>query len=176
MKTTAEWNQEILQIKSQIDKEYPELSKYIKEMAVNVSQTTSDNDEINTKNLAAYHHKLKEMMDNYSKSQTIIDANDASAENLPGYPHYPASEDIYKQDKEEADINPSDPTKKKTPNENPDSTNEKSFRQDHSGSDLDVPGAELDDQDESVGSEDEENNYYSLGGDKHNDLEEDNNK
>jgi len=32
----------------------------------------------------------------------------------------------------------------------------------------------LDDQQESVGSEDEENNYYSLGGDAHNDLEEDN--
>ncbi|WP_322550058.1 hypothetical protein [Flavobacterium psychraquaticum] len=41
------------------------------------------------------------------------------------------------------------------------------------GSDLDVPGSELDDQQESVGSEDEENNYYSLGGDNHNDLEED---
>ena len=42
-----------------------------------------------------------------------------------------------------------------------------------SGDDLDVPGAGLDDQQESVGSEDEENNYYSIGGDNHNDLEED---
>ena len=39
---------------------------------------------------------------------------------------------------------------------------------------LDVPGSELDDQQESVGSEDEENNYYSIGGDDHNDLEENN--
>jgi hypothetical protein len=38
---------------------------------------------------------------------------------------------------------------------------------------LDVPGAELDDADEAIGEEDEENNYYSLGGDDHNDLEED---
>jgi hypothetical protein len=38
---------------------------------------------------------------------------------------------------------------------------------------LDVPGSELDDADEAVGEEDEENNYYSLGGDDHNDLEED---
>jgi hypothetical protein len=38
---------------------------------------------------------------------------------------------------------------------------------------LDVPGAELDDADEATGSEDEENNYYSLGGDNHDDLEED---
>jgi hypothetical protein len=41
------------------------------------------------------------------------------------------------------------------------------------GEDLDVPGAELDDQDEQIGEEDEENNYYSLGGDDHDDLEED---
>ena len=36
---------------------------------------------------------------------------------------------------------------------------------------LDVPGAELDDATEEIGSEDEENNYYSLGGDNHHDLE-----
>lgn len=39
--------------------------------------------------------------------------------------------------------------------------------------DLDVPGAELDDANEAIGEEDEENNYYSLGGDNHDDLEED---
>ncbi|MDF2188432.1 hypothetical protein [Paraflavitalea sp. CAU 1676] len=39
--------------------------------------------------------------------------------------------------------------------------------------DLDVPGSELDDEDEAIGEEDEENNYYSLGGDNHDDLEED---
>ena len=38
---------------------------------------------------------------------------------------------------------------------------------------LDVPGADLDDEDERIGEEDEENNYYSLGGDNHDDLEED---
>lgn len=39
--------------------------------------------------------------------------------------------------------------------------------------DLDVPGADLDDSDEELGEEDEENNYYSLGGDRHENLEED---
>ena len=39
--------------------------------------------------------------------------------------------------------------------------------------DLDVPGAELDDNNEMIGEEDEENNYYSLGGERHEDLEED---
>jgi hypothetical protein len=40
---------------------------------------------------------------------------------------------------------------------------------DMAGSDLDVPGAELDDENEAIGSEDEENNPYSLGGDAHED-------
>lgn len=35
---------------------------------------------------------------------------------------------------------------------------------DFSGEDLDVPGSELDDAQEAKGSEDEENNVYSLGG------------
>jgi hypothetical protein len=35
-----------------------------------------------------------------------------------------------------------------------------------SGSDLDVPGSEEDDTDEEIGEEDEENNSYSLGGDR----------
>jgi hypothetical protein len=44
----------------------------------------------------------------------------------------------------------------------------------HSGDDLDVPGSDLDDEQERIGNEDEENNYYSLGGDDHNELEENN--
>jgi hypothetical protein len=39
--------------------------------------------------------------------------------------------------------------------------------------DLDVPGSDLDDEEEELGEEDEENNYYSLGGDRHENLEED---
>ena len=95
--------------------------------------------------------------------------------NLPGYPLYPSSEDIYNNAKEEKNINPEDTSQIKTPNENsnPGKRNEKSFKEDVSGNDLDIPGSELDDQQENIGSEDEENNYYSLGGDGHNDLEED---
>jgi len=40
---------------------------------------------------------------------------------------------------------------------------------DMAGEDLDVPGAELDDENEAIGSEDEENNSYSIGGDAHED-------
>jgi hypothetical protein len=76
---------------------------------------------------------------------------------------YPPIEDIYIQDTEETEIDPGDITKNKTPNEKPGARNEKEFSDDLMGGDLDIPGSELDDQQESVGSEDEENNYYSLG-------------
>ena len=44
--------------------------------------------------------------------------------------------------------------------------NEDSFNANISPSDLDVPGAALDDESEDIGAEDEENNPYSLGGEK----------
>jgi len=90
-------------------------------------------------------------------------------------PVYPAGEDIYNKFREEQDINPEDISKKKSPNEEDDlkKGNEKDFEDDVSGEDLDIPGAELDDEQEKIGSEDEENNHYSLGGDNHDDLEED---
>jgi hypothetical protein len=46
--------------------------------------------------------------------------------------------------------------------------NEGSFKINISGSDLDIPGAELDDDEEDIGEEDEENNDYSLGADNEN--------
>jgi hypothetical protein len=91
-----------------------------------------------------------------------------------GIPVYPASEDIYNKLKEEQDIDPEDITTEKAPNEtDKDAGNEKGFKDDPFGDDLDIPGAELDDDDEAIGNEDEENNHYSLGGDNHNDLDED---
>ncbi|MEP7229238.1 MAG: hypothetical protein ABI691_03240 [Ginsengibacter sp.] len=45
--------------------------------------------------------------------------------------------------------------------------NESSFKNNVTGTGLDVPGAENDDEDEEIGEEDEENNEYSLGGDNH---------
>jgi len=85
---------------------------------------------------------------------------------LPGYPTYPASEDIYSQGKEEKEINPEDITGTKL-NDELQGKNEKDSMGDFSGSDLDVPGSESDDAQEEIGSEDEENNLYSLGGDNH---------
>lgn len=86
-------------------------------------------------------------MDKKKNNQPSSDNDDKK---FPGYPKYPEKEDIYAKEKKEEladeDVN-----------------NSKG---------LDVPGAELDDKDEEIGEEDEENNYYSLGGDDHDDLEE----
>ena len=91
-----------------------------------------------------------------------------------GQPVKPAnSEDIYIRSKEEKEIDPEDISKLKVSNDKVGTKNEKDFRDDVSGSDLDIPGSELDDEQENVGSEDEENNYYSLGGDDHNNLDQD---
>jgi hypothetical protein len=43
--------------------------------------------------------------------------------------------------------------------------NEGSFKKNISATDLDIPGATLDDADEAIGEEDEENNDYSMGAD-----------
>jgi hypothetical protein len=85
---------------------------------------------------------------------------------------YPASEDIYKNYKEESEIDPENLSLQKEPNQEEGTWNEKGFKEDEIGDDLDVPGSEMDDEQENNGSEDEENNYYSIGSDNHNDLEE----
>ena len=88
-------------------------------------------------------------------------------DDFPGYPHYDSKEDIYKNEQELDNIDPDDPTHKKSKNPPTNKPNELDFEDNLTGDDLDVPGAELDDAQEDIGSEDEENNYYSLGGDNH---------
>ena len=91
---------------------------------------------------------------------------------FPGYPAYPAGDDIYNKGKK-LGLDPEDLSKNKRPRVKPGKNNKKNLNEVALGVDLDVPGAELDDEQENVGSEDEENNYYSLGGDRHDDLDED---
>lgn len=95
--------------------------------------------------------------------------------NTEGYPLYPESEDIFEKFEEEEDINPENTSKEKTSNsdnvlrrKNVDDVSDMKDL-DAKGEDLDVPGSDLDDAQEEIGSEDEENNYYSLGGDDHED-------
>lgn len=89
---------------------------------------------------------------------------------------YPPAEDIYNRGKKQTDIDPEDTSVVKQLNEtyNEAIIKNKDGDVDIFESDLDVPGSELDDEQEKIGSEDEENNYYSLGLDNHNELEENN--
>lgn len=94
-------------------------------------------------------------------------------ESLPASLQYSAKDDIYSKGKKVENINPDDSSViKKDSKEKENAMNEKDFEDDPTGEDLDIPGAELDDSNEEIGEEDEENNYYSLGGDNHDDLEE----
>ncbi|SRX55451.1 hypothetical protein [Aequorivita sp. CIP111184] len=129
---------------------------------------------MSTKDFKEYYNSVQDILLEYSNTHIMKkEKKDTESKNYEGYPTYPPSEDIYNKEKEETELNPEDPSKTKTPNEAEGTPNEKGFKDDKSGDDLDIPGSELDDQQESVGSEDEENNYYSLGGDNHNDLDED---
>ncbi len=171
MKTKAKLEQDIINITMKIHVEFPELSKYIQEMPIKISGI--DTSEIYSINLKQYYNSLEELLVEYAKTHVATEVNNSTGVlSFPGSPRYPPSEDIYNKSKKEMDLNPEDPSKNKTPNEVERTSNEKDFEDDMSGDDLDVPGSELDDQQESVGSEDEENNYYSLGGDDHNDLDE----
>jgi len=112
---------------------------------------------------------MKGRSDKLKPSESQTDSNKEN--NFPGYPVYPDSEDIYKKFQEEEDINPEDISKRKEPNSN-NAFRRKDIDDESVENDLDIPGSELDDLQEDIGSEDEENNYYSLGGDDHVDLEE----
>ena len=95
-------------------------------------------------------------------------------DNSQEYPLYLSEDDIYSKFKKE-DLNPEDISQLKKSEKEPDrdKSAEKEYSDFEAGMDLDVPGSELDDEQELIGGEDEENNYYSLGGDDHNDLDED---
>lgn len=106
-----------------------------------------------------------------NSKQKLTGRQSGNTDNPEGYPLYPENEDIFEQFKEEEDIDPDDIHKNKSP------TTNNTFRQKETDTivnseeivpdDLDIPGSELDDADEEIGNEDEENNYYSLGGSKH---------
>ena len=165
-------NQSIIDITNRIYLEYPELTKYIREIPSISSE--SDDEKISNQNLLDYYNSLKDILAQYSKTHLEKAKNNKALQyEVIEYPYYGESEDIYTQSKEEYDIDPENSSKNKSPNEsqNRQSSNASS---NSFGSDLDVPGSELDDEQENIGNEDEENNYYSLGGDDHNELDEDN--
>jgi len=172
MKTIAELEEDIIKITLKIQQEFPELTKYITEIPE--KNPVKNPSKIDAKSLKDYYNSLEEIVAEYGKThQAKKPKMESEKTEFPGYPIYPPSEDIYSQGKKEMALDPNDISKKKAPNDEDGTMNEKDFEADMSGADLDVPGSELDDQQESIGSEDEENNYYSIGGDNHNDLDED---
>ena len=76
---------------------------------------------------------------------------------------YPSNEDIYNQEEKLEDIDPEGISGERTIISNDNYDNEWKQNSDKIGNDLDIPGAELDDEQEDIGSEDEENNFYSEG-------------
>lgn len=103
-----------------------------------------------------------------------ISPNKEDKNKLPDSLLYPPEEDIYRKFHKESEIDPEDISKKKAPVEinNISELNQKEFDEDMSGDDLDIPGSEIDDNFENFGNADEENDYYSIGGDGHTDLDE----
>jgi hypothetical protein len=101
-------------------------------------------------------------------------ANKPKRKDFPAYPSYASEEDIYSQGHKE-DVEPEEISQLRNPKKK--ATRKKAVLKYHeddvSDEYLDIPGAELDDDMEEIGSEDEENNYYSIGGDDHDNLEED---
>ena len=164
MKTKATVVQSIIKITTTIQQEYPELTKFISEMP----EVNLQNEEVNIKNLENYRNYLEDIVGKYVRTHSAADAaEELQISEYADLQVYPASEDIYQQLKQETDLNPEDISKNKKPNEKESSWNEKDFKEGKKGADLDVPGSELDDQQEDLGREEEENNYYSLGGDNH---------
>lgn len=169
------------------------------------------------------------------KPEEVPASNDEKIdEDFPGYPHYPAKDDILNPDNKftrvdadvenitrahripsenllhaksnagsadgefplanpdseedeigivpgtEADVTEEDllllgdPDKDMDMNEDEAVLTNKEWPLEMTGEDLDVPGADIDDENDALGEGDEENSYYSIGGDNHENLEEDN--
>ena len=134
-----------------------------------------------------------------NKTEAKKDKSTDRGNDLPGYPHYPASEDIMNSSDEKLGLDIENPEAPIIENKNNtlessdgeielivgtsadvtiadlklledelsmDLGDDESLRQrlypvDMEAKDLVVPGAELDDVQEEIGSEDEENNFYS---------------
>lgn len=107
------------------------------------------------------------------KRQLVPETSTKKSSSLEGYPLYPDNEDIYNNFQKDETVDTDGISRNElTENEKIGANNEKEFDEDFSGDDLDIPGAELDDQQEETGSEDEENNHYSIGGDRHEGIDE----
>jgi hypothetical protein len=106
-------------------------------------------------------------------SQRFVTAQDRKRTETPGEPQQTsnAEEDLGIRQGTEADVDDDDLAVLNSTDA--EIGTPQNVSNDDLNTDLDIPGSELDDDTESIGEEDEENNYYSLGGDRHEAQEED---
>lgn len=131
-----------------------------------INHPKSNSSEVNDSSSRTSKPTSKELDSQTEKAQV--------EEPYPAYPAYPSDEDIYNNFNKEEDMDPEQPSKLKIPVVKSDMSIQHELWQDMSGEELDVPGSELDDEQEINGNEDEENNFYSIGGENHHDLDEGN--
>ena len=108
------------------------------------------------KNENNIHLNIEIMINSEDTNPIKEDQIEKNLENLD----YPANEDIYNQEDQLEDIDPEDISGERIVNQD---NHEWKQNSDKLGNDLDIPGSELDDKQEEIGSEDEENNFYSEG-------------
>jgi hypothetical protein len=138
---------------------------------------------------------MKKQGNQTKENKKTVDENPNGEEKLPGYPHYPDSEDIMNQPQEKISIDLENMERPLAPNmqtmapiddelqlkegtsadvrkeelesfDIDEDLKDRVFPVDMAASDLVVPGAELDDAQEESGNEDEENNFYSQADNK----------
>ena len=106
------------------------------------------------------------------KKESNSPDNTKGKDEIPDSLKYPAEEDMYSKGIRTGNTIIEENTDFETGYHGADTIEELNFRKKHESGELDVPGSEEDDKAEEIGAEDEENNYYSLGGDNHENLEE----
>lgn len=68
MKTKEDWEEEITKVTMRIQKQFPELEKYISELPQNFVKDKME--IINCENLEEYHNTLIEILKEYSKTHS----------------------------------------------------------------------------------------------------------
>lgn len=157
MKTIAECERNILQIISEINTEFPELTKYIDEMSLKYL----DNSEvINSRGLEEYYNSLVDVLKEYKKTHSILKEN----KNLGmitrlDIAKYPLIKNLYKNQDHEGKLTKNYTYKNKITN-NKTTKNKTKLNYDYNFENKEYVTA-INQQE----SEDDENNYYYLGAD-----------
>lgn len=121
-------------------------------------------------------HKVDMDMENLASSKNVTGVSQRFARSQDGNKNSPSpgeedNDDLNMRTGSDADVNDDDLAVLNSTND--EIGTPQNVSNEDLNTDLDIPGTELDDDNESIGEEDEENNYYSLGGDRHESQEED---